>query len=347
MSVPPDFEDVLGESLDVIDRELAREAVPLRDRPLRAARDFVTFCVIRVGIGGEESEPGKFLDYMASDWFKAIYARTIGWYASRYGEAVGGDPDKIVNGCILVLGTPFVMRIPVVTRRPGTPGETIWVCYPKEVEDDEDPLDWVVSGPNLRELPRGDGLKARRLATEVANAVRSIATSIMPIEQPTPRVAGLRDAILPHLDRAATMIAHDRPEERKHAQWDLQMACELALKLLAEQRAGTFKETHDLYYLYDHLPEGPVPFERTLLKQIPSWERMVEWRYGGGLPITAIETFARYRATLKIVAGVANVTKRKIRIGGGRIEIRRAPFLHEDPDMFLPRRKTVAGHDEE
>jgi hypothetical protein len=125
------------------------------------------------------------------------------------------------------------------------------------------------------------------------------------------------------------------------------MACELALKLLAEQRAGTFKETHDLYYLYDNLPDGPVPFKRTLLKQIPSWGRMAEWRYGGGPSITAIEGFARYRATLQIVAGVADVTKRKIRIGGSRIEIRRAPFLHEDPDMYLPRRKTVAGRDEE
>ena len=71
MSVPPDFEDALGESLDVIDRELAKDEVPLRDRPLRAARDFVTYCVMQVAVGEEITEPGKFLDYMASDWFKA------------------------------------------------------------------------------------------------------------------------------------------------------------------------------------------------------------------------------------------------------------------------------------
>jgi hypothetical protein len=185
MSVPSDFEDALGESLDVIDRELAKNEVPLRDRPLRAARDFVTYCVMQVAVGKEIAEPGKFLDYMASDWFKAIYARTIGWYTARYGDPMKTKSGKSYTGCILVLDTPFAMRIPVVTKRPGKPGETIWVCFPKEVEDDEDPLAWIVDSPNVRELPRGDGLKARRQAIEIANTVRAIVTSIMAIELPT------------------------------------------------------------------------------------------------------------------------------------------------------------------
>ncbi len=337
MNGRPGFEDALGESLDLIDRDLAKSGLPLRDRPLRAAQDFVRFFILKVAVGEEEFEPGTFLDYAGSDWFKVIYARTRAWYTARYGDVVTANSDQTVTGCILVLDTPFAMRIPVVTKRPGKPGETIWICFPREVEEGEDALDWIVAGPNIHELPRSDGLKARRLAIEIAGAVRAIVTSIMVIELPTDRISGLRDAILPHLDRAAAMIARDRPEERKHAQWDLQMACELALKLLAEQRAGTFLETHDLYHLYDNLPPGPSPFKRASLHNIPNWEKMAEWRYGGGDPVTVTEAFSRYRTTLKIVQGVADAAHRKIRIGGGRLEIRRAPFLHEDPGMYLPR----------
>jgi hypothetical protein len=88
--------------------------------------------------------------------------------------------------------------------------------------------------------------------------------------------------------------------------------------------------------LYDQLPAGRIPFERGRLSQIPKWERMAEWRYGGGVAIPITTAFSRYRATLKIVLGVAEVADRKYRIGGGRIEIKRAPFLHHDPEMFKP-----------
>ena len=346
MSVPPDFEDALGESLDVIDRGLAKDEVPLRDRPLRAARDFVTYCVMQVAVGEEITESGKFLDYMASDWFKAIHARTVAWYTARYGEAVKSGSDKSHTGCILVLDTPFAMRIPVVTKRPGQPGETIWVCFPKQVADDEDPLDWIVDGPNVRDLPRSDCLKARRQAIEIANAVRAIVTSIMAIELPTTRVEGMRNAILPHLDRAASLIARARPEERKLAQWDLQMACELALKLLAEQRSGSFKESHDLYHLYDSLPDGPSPIKRTVLRGIPNWQLMAEWRYGGGPALSTAQAFAHYRTALKVVVGVGAVAEYKLRFAGARIEIKRAPYLHEDPEMYLPRRRVAPDEEE-
>lgn len=69
---------------------------------------------------------------------------------------------------------------------------------------------------------------------------------------------------------------------------------------------------------------------------------MAEWRYGGGPPITIADLFSRYRTTLKIVVAIAGACARKYRIGGSTIEIRRAPFLHDDPDMFLPRSELAA-----
>lgn len=340
MADTPDFEDLLGESLDVIDRNLARSGVAPADRPLQAARYFVRYRILKIRVGDDETEPGDFRDYWGAEWFKVIYARTFAWYNDRYGDAMATEGERIVKGCTQVLDTLFAMNVPVVTRRPGKPDETIWVCFPCRVEDDEDALAWIVDGPNIATLPRSDGLKARRLANEVASAIRAIQTSLATVQAATPRVGELRDAILPHLERAALQIARARPEDLKHAQWDLQMACELVLKLIGEQRAGSFPESHDLYYLCDQLPPGPSPFKRELLKNIPNWERMAEWRYGGGKPISGTEAFSRYRSALRIVQSAAAAADHVLHIGGGSIEIAKAPFLYDDPEMYRPRRES-------
>lgn len=331
-----DFDGHLAEGLELIDGRFRDQHRALKDRPLWAARDFVELFVQEVGIGGERSVPGEFMDYVGTDWFKVIYARTVAWYRERYGAAVAPGAGRSAIGCIVALGAAFAIHVPVVTRRPGTPGETIWVCFPDHVEADEDAVAWIEAGPNIAALPRGDGLKLRRLSNEVSTALRSIHTGLGSVEATTDRVGQLRDAILPHLERAATQIVRSRPEDLKHAHWDLQMACELSLKLLAEQRAGTFAESHDLYHLFDQLEPGPVPFRREILANIPRWERMAEWRYGGGAEITVAEAFSRYRTTLRIVRAVAEAAQVRYRIGGMRIEIRRAPYLHEDPDMYGP-----------
>lgn len=59
-----------------------------------------------------------------------------------------------------------------------------------------------------------------------------------------------------------------------------------------------------------------------------------------------MRAFARYRTALKVVAGVAVVAEQKLRFGGARIEIKRAPNLHEDPEMYLPRRRGVMDEED-
>lgn len=246
---PPDFESMLSDGLDLIDRELAESGIALTNRPLSAARHFVRSFVLQVSDGKSEEprKPGEFNEYFDSEWFKVIYARTVAWYAGRYGRAMDQEPERTFAGCILILGTPFLVRVPVVTRRPGKPGETIWVCFPDRVEHGEDALTWIENGPNMAALPRGDGMKARRLANEVATCLRAITVGLATVTAGDERVTQLRDQILTHLDGAAAKIVRGRPEDLKHAQWDMQMACELALKMLAQQRRGSFAESHDLY----------------------------------------------------------------------------------------------------
>ncbi len=336
MAAPTEFDTALGEALDLIDRELAEAEFELKNRPLTAARHFVTYFVRKIATDPDrrEVEPGEFMDYADSEWFKLIYARTVAWYRGRYGAAMGGESGAAVEGVVLVLGTPFLMRVPLVTKRTGTPGETIWVCFPDQVEHDEDALAWIERGPNIATLPRGDGMKARRLAEEIAGTLRAIQMRIGVVETPTPSVGEFRDAIMPYLGRAAVQIAQARPETLKHAHWDMQMACETAFKMLAQQRSGSHPNSHDLYHLLDRLA-GDKPFARQRLSMIPRWEKMAEWRYGRGDPVNIAETFSRYRATLRIVRALAEAAGRVLSLGGARIEVGPAPYLHRDPDMYL------------
>lgn len=336
-TAPTEFDSALGEALNLIDRELAEVEHDLRNRPLTAARLFVTDFVRTVADGPDRSaaEPGDFKVYVHSEWFKVIYARTVAWYRGRYGPAMESEGGATVGGVVLVLGTPFLIRVPLVTKRSGVPGETIWVCFPEQVEEGEDVLAWIEQGPNIMGLPRGDGMKARRLAEEVATNLRAIQMRIGAIDTAGGSVEAFRDAVMPYLDRAATQVVQARPETLKHAHWDLQMACETAFKMLAEQRSGSHPRSHDLYHLLDQLP-GDKPFARQKLSMIPHWEKMAEWRYGRGPHVGIAETFSRYRATLRIVRALAEAADCVISLGGARIEIGPVPYLHRDPDMYLP-----------
>ena len=107
------------------------------------------------------------------------------------------------------------------------------------------------------------------------------------------------------------------------------MACEHALKALSQQRFGAFKETHDLFHLYDIMTGGPPAFSRNQLSKLPNWERMAELRYGRGARVTVERTFRAYRAALKIVSGTVDGLK-GMKIGQARFEIQRPPWLTDE-----------------
>ncbi len=105
------------------------------------------------------------------------------------------------------------------------------------------------------------------------------------------------------------------------------MAVELALKAVMQQRSGSFTETHDLFILYDRVPDG-LAFTRATLKKLPDWQLMIELRYGGGSEVYPGYGFIAYRAALKAIAGAVDGLKRML-IGEARFEIRKPPWMHE------------------
>lgn len=324
------FTTRLAEALDMIDRTLSDEGVPLRQRPFQAAIEFVRFFIIEIQIGDEPPKaPGELTEVILSEWFKPVMQNVTAWYDDRYGVRMKADAGSPVTGAVRVFGTPFEMRVPTSTHTPGVPGETIWVEFPDRVLDRETALDWLVDGPNLANASRSDFFKATRHAQDVAAALRFAVVNINGMTGDDERSKQLAKGIVPHLERAASHLVQSDADALKRAHWDMQMAAELAFKALSQQRVGSFTETHDLFVLYDRLPGAPLAMPRRLLSQLPNWELMAAFRYGDGPPVTIAEAFVRYRACLKIVAGVVDGLKR-MRLGQARFEIKKAPWL-EDP----------------
>ena len=234
------------------------------------------------------------------------------------------------DAATLVRDTPYLLKVQVTTREPGTPGESFWLCFHDAVQPGEDVLSWLHHGPVFANLAPKDVNAARALAEEIATKLRAIHIAMLGMDGSDAKVAELRDGILPNLERAARHLVKAGAEDIRLAHWDMQMACELALKCLAQQRAGIFKQTHDLFRLYDHMPESLPPFARSELSKLPNWEKMIELRYGGGKRIAMRQAFRSYCATLTIVAATTSAFKIRYGFGKAKFHLKRPPWMEDD-----------------
>lgn len=334
MTQPPnidEFKEAIRESLEHIDRWLAESGMLVADRPTIAATDFVKYCVQRVSADGspEGEEPGSFTDYATSQWFRVIHFHVTEWYRERYGAALERQ-GRALKAASLILNTPFLLCVPPTTTEPGEPGVSFWLCYHDAVRDWEQPLDWMISGPNLKSLPEKEVAKADRLARLIGTQLRAIHIALLSMKgSDDPVVVQLRNGIFPHLERAAESIVTAKLENIKVAHWDMQMACELALKCLAQQRAGEFKETHDLFVLYDGMPSDPLPFPRRELSKLPNWERIAQLRYGGGPEVPLRDAFRSYKAALTVVQGATGALSKAVQMGSAKFHLKRPPWMEE------------------
>ena len=316
---------IMSEALDQIDRELAERETPIFARSLHATIEFVRRCVVEL-----RTDDGKTVipsdsgsNILEAEWFKPLFRDVETWYRHRYGSQVEMNAEHAISGVVCVFNTPFALEVPVIVSTPGKPGETIWLQIPDQVLESEDSLSWLTNGPDFTNASKSDGMKARRHANEVACALRFIHVNLLGTEMPG-KLGELGGGILSNLERAAELIVLAQTHALKHAHWNIQMACEHALKALLQQRSGTSQETHDLFVLYDQMPSGTPSFGRTLLSKLPNWERMASLRYGGGGHVSIGDAYLAYRTALKIVKETVGGLEKRWSIGG--FEIRRAPW---------------------
>jgi hypothetical protein len=324
---PETFDEYFEAALPLIDDALAKENIGLLQRPLRAAITFVTQYVIEVDIDGKPEAP-RFADgaFTSEPWFRGLFQLVEEWYRQRYGAAMDKPYSREAMGFVVVWGTPFKLEVPTRTVTVGTPGKTIWLGFPESVLPGEDPTQWIVDPPNISGMTRKDFLGLARKTKEVGNLLRSIEVKLLGIGRISDTSRGFIQAIRGHLVTAAQQVIENW--ERKgtsKAAWEMQMVCECALKALSNEKLSTFRETHDLFTLYDDVLPFLGGLKRTDLTKLPRWKQMADLRYGQGRAPEMDECYKMYLATLRVVDG-ALAPLVSLGLGEARIEVALAPW---------------------
>ncbi len=332
------LEDAVAERLEWIDTYLAKINTPLSSRPFDAAKIFVDKFVISVSsdIPKDSKPAGSLEEFAPTEWFKHLHTIVWRWYKQRYGIALQQQQHRYKTACTLVLGTPFLMKVPISTVEEVVDGESFWLCFHDVVRNSKNPLDWLENGPNMDAVPEVAIRKAEKIANECASLTRSIYTSLMGIAVSDEHFEQLKSGIIPHVESAAQRLVETKQESLKMALWDMQMACEFALKALSQQRSSTFKESHDLFHLYDIILGDPPNFSRQLLSRLPNWEEMIQLRYGGGPKVSISSTFRSYSAMMQVTNGCVQSLDKNYNLGNFRLQLQKPSWI--DLDQIHPKK---------
>ncbi|WP_027547601.1 hypothetical protein [Bradyrhizobium sp. WSM2254] len=316
----PTLKDAIYGHMPLIDTRLAADESLLAVRPFEAAAMFVKDCVFEVS-----NDPDKD-DFAAKPWFAIIYHHVEAWYRETYGDAMKRGAGNVACGVVLVRDLPVELAVPLTRSKVETPGETAWLFFPVTVEQDEDPLDWLMAAPSLATLNKAAKEGVGKDAVAIATALRSIRIDFMGIEPHDDAVFGLLEGVLAEFESAARQMLRAEPTGRASALWTLQMAVERTLKAFAQHKAGTFRQIHNLYELFDDVAGYGTGADRNLLKKLPRDRDVMSDRYGlRGTP-TIWETYEAYKAALLLVSSLSRHFKRKINVGGGGVLLRKPPW---------------------
>lgn len=319
-----DLRKAIVERLVYIDEYLSAAEVPVSQRVTQAAILFVQDWIIEIE-GDDKTDP-----YM-KPWFAIIHHHVEEWYRDHYGPTLMRGKDSMATGVVLVRGVPVEVRIPLTRRTVETPGETLWLHFPVTIEDGENPENWLVSSPPIEKLDRWERTKlATKLAT-VGTGLRRIRINLMGIKPSDETVNGFLEGILSEFESAAGNILRKDAGARGTALWSLQMAVEKTLKAFAQHKIGSFRQSHDLFVLYDDVKDQGIVAQRALLKKMPRESQVMSDRYGlGGTPAIA-EVMSAYDAALELVSQVSQSFGRDIYVGGARFLLKKPPWLELPP----------------
>jgi hypothetical protein len=328
------------EFMPLIDGRLAGIETPVGTRAFSAAADFVKHFVLEVSNDDNKD------DFAEKPWFAIIYHHVNQWYRETYGDALEKDSGRTACGVVLIRDLPIELTVPLTRSRVETPGETAWLIFPVTVDVSENPLTWLKGAPNIALLSDPDKARALKDATDVATALRCLRMNLMGVEPQDDNVSGLLEGVLAEFESAARQMLRAEASGRASALWTLQMAVERVLKAFAQHKAGTFRQIHNLFELFDDISSYGTGVDRELLKKLPRDRDVMGDRYGlRGTP-TVWEMFEAYNAALSITSGIAPHFKRKFNVGGGRFLLRKAPWttLPSDKSLPAPGKPAAAPH---
>ncbi len=319
-----DLKEVISDRLIIIDEHLSSIETPVWHRVTQASIIFVKDYILEIE-GDDKS------DFYNKPWFAVIYHYVREWYQNLYGPALDRGGTSTATGVALVRGVPIELKVPLTRSTVEIPGETAWLHFPVTIEDGENPETWLVGSPPIDRLPQRERTKLFAKLTAIGTGLRRIRINLMGIKPSDEKISGLLEGVLPELESAAVNILRKDAVGRGAALWSLQMAVEKTLKAFAQHKTGKFRQSHDLFDLYDDVKDLGIAAKRHLLKRMPREPQVMSDRYGlGGTP-TITEVTNAYDAALAFVSQASRAFKRDIDIGGARFLLKKPPWLELPP----------------
>ncbi len=289
--------------LELIDRDLAAQSEPVHGRPLLASMHFVEHAVVSV-------EGGTLDDYLTQQWFGSIVRQITEWYRERYGVKALEFPETTSPAVIQIHDTPFEVRIPINPTRPGERPGTSVIHFVSHLLDDEDPIMWIESPPNLDSLGDAQIERLRENLVNICTLTRSIHNGLSGATFGRQSNRALASSAPIHLERGVKGILSAKAGERSISVWEFHLAVEKLLKLYLLQRDVSPPNTHDLVKLSGLTEKSGMPFIGDKLKILPSHHDAIRNRYGEISAPRLVDLFEEYHTVLEILSKIVAALER-------------------------------------
>jgi hypothetical protein len=231
------------------------------------------------------------------------------------------------TGAVLVRKIPTEFQVPNTKSKVEVEGESSWMIYPSKIDDDENPEKWLVNPPNLERLNQSETEALSADMLTVASCLRQISVFVNTCHTPNSNFSKLSRGIPDELEAAARCLVSNSFSSIQSSVWSMQMALERALKSLSVQQRGDFRETHDLFSLYDDLRDVSASLDRNSLRNFPRWRENVSRRYSLGTNADLEEAFELYKFCLRFIRDTAGLWDRKVEILDSGFLIKKPTFL--------------------
>jgi len=310
--------EFLKDQLPELDPILAERGVDLSKRPLQAATLIVEHCLVK--IQGDTKD-----DYLSKPWFGLLLRDIERWYENRYGDTHEHQDSQLVTGVVSAYGTPFIAEVPLVVREAPRADGMCWICFPSEVLPDEDCMRWIVRPPNFR----GDDEAERDVVSSslnvVATSLRTAHVNLMTASHPDENTRALARGIIPHLEKAAIDIVSCRSASLSLAVWELNFACEKAIKTYLRGRNIRPPHTHDVHRLHQIAVSQTGAAKLASVAAMPKEKQVIKYRYSELIPPKISEALDLYRAALEVVVAYSHCLTRKLVFNNAKILLKRLP----------------------
>jgi len=117
-----------------------------------------------------------------------------------------GNKDNHAPSVVLVYGTPFEVQIPLSVDGEWKPPTERWFCWPNEVLEQENVLDWIMKPPNFKVMPAEELSAVKADLIGVANSIRSLRVNLLTATKEAEGLRKLADSISSHIYKSANDI---------------------------------------------------------------------------------------------------------------------------------------------